>query len=94
MPSLRTFMPKRKIPRLPKIIKNVMTLFYFINAKILILVESIGVIMGANLGTTQTAWIIAIVGKFSLAKVALPIIGIGTPFIFIGKGKWNAWVRF
>ena len=62
----------------------------FVNAGLLTLVESIGVIMGANLGTTLTAWIIAIVGKFSLAKVALPIIGIGTPFIFIGKGKWKS----
>ena len=62
----------------------------FVNAGLLTLVESIGVIMGANLGTTLTAWIIAIVGKFSLAKIALPIIGIGTPFIFIGKGKWKS----
>ncbi len=62
----------------------------FVNAGLLTLVESIGVIMGANLGTTLTAWIIAIVGKFSLAKIALPIIGIGTPLIFIGKGKWKS----
>jgi len=61
----------------------------FCNAGLLTLVESIGVIMGANLGTTLTAWIIAVVGKFSLAKIALPIIGIGTPFIFVGKGKWK-----
>ncbi len=62
----------------------------FVNAGLLTLVESIGVIMGANLGTTLTAWIIAVVGKFSLAKIALPIIGIGTPLIFIGKGKWKS----
>jgi phosphate:Na+ symporter len=62
----------------------------FVNASLLTLVESIGVIMGANLGTTLTAWIIAIVGKFSLAKIALPIIGIGTPLIFIGKGRWKS----
>ncbi|MCP4849071.1 MAG: Na/Pi cotransporter family protein [Verrucomicrobiaceae bacterium] len=59
----------------------------FVNASLLTLVESIGVIMGANLGTTLTAWIIALVGKFSLAKIALPIVGIGTPLIFIGKGR-------
>ncbi|MEE2807711.1 MAG: Na/Pi cotransporter family protein [Verrucomicrobiota bacterium] len=62
----------------------------FVNAGLLTLVESIGVIMGANLGTTLTAWIIAVVGKFSLAKIALPIVGIGTPLIFIGKGKWKS----
>ena len=62
----------------------------FVNASLLTLVESIGVIMGANLGTTLTAWIIALVGKFSLAKIALPIVGIGTPLIFIGKGRWKS----
>ena len=62
----------------------------FVNASLLTLVESIGVIMGANLGTTLTAWIIAVVGNFSLAKIALPIVGIGTPLIFIGKGRWKS----
>lgn len=59
----------------------------FVNAGLLTLVESIGVIMGANLGTTLTAWIIAAVGKFSLSKIAIPIIGIGMPMIFIGKNR-------
>lgn len=59
----------------------------FVNAGLLTLVESIGVIMGANLGTTLTAWIIAAVGKFSLSKIAIPIIGIGMPMIFIGKDR-------
>lgn len=59
----------------------------FVNAGLLTLVESIGVIMGANLGTTVTAWIIAVVGKFSIAKVALPIIGVGLPLFFICKNK-------
>lgn len=59
----------------------------FVSAGLLTLTESIGVIMGANLGTTLTAWIIAMVGKFSLAKIALPIIGIGVPLIFIGKHR-------
>ncbi|MDF1751540.1 MAG: Na/Pi cotransporter family protein [Verrucomicrobiales bacterium] len=59
----------------------------FVNAGLLTLVESIGVIMGANLGTTLTAWIIALIGKFSLSKIALPIIGIGLPCLFIGKDR-------
>ena len=54
----------------------------FVNAQLLTLTESIGIIMGANLGTTLTGWIIASVGKFSLSKIALPIIGIGFPLIF------------
>lgn len=63
----------------------------FANAGLLTLIQSIGVIMGANLGTTITAWIIAVVGKFSVAKIALPVIGIGLPFVFIGKDKAKSW---
>ena len=62
----------------------------FVNAGLLTLVESIGVIMGANLGTTITAWLVAWIGKFSIAKIALPIIGLGLPMFFIGKEKWKA----
>lgn len=62
----------------------------FVSAGLLTLTESIGVIMGANLGTTLTAWIIALVGKFSLSKLALPIIGIGLPIFFVGKDKWRS----
>lgn len=61
----------------------------FVNAGLLTLVESIGVVMGANLGTTVTAWIVAVIGKFSVSKIALPIIGAGLPLFFAGKGKWK-----
>ena len=63
----------------------------FVNAGLLTLVESIGVIMGANLGTTITAWLVAWIGKFSISKIALPIIGVGLPMFFIGKEKIKAW---
>ena len=63
----------------------------FVNAGLLTLVQSIGVIMGANLGTTITAWIVALIGKFSVSSVALPMIGIGLPFVFIGKDKAKSW---
>jgi phosphate:Na+ symporter len=59
----------------------------FVSAGLLTLTESIAVIMGANLGTTITAWIIAVVGKFSLSSVAIKIIGIGLPIFFIGKNR-------
>jgi len=55
----------------------------FANAGLLSLVESIGVIMGANIGTTITAWLIAFFGfKISISSFALPIIAIGFPFMF------------
>ena len=63
----------------------------FVNAGLLTLIQSIGVIMGANLGTTTTAWIVALIGKFEVAKVALPMIGIGLPFFFAGREKGRNW---
>jgi phosphate:Na+ symporter len=59
----------------------------FVNAGMLTLAQAIGVIMGANLGTTTTAWIVALIGKFSVSKIALPMIGIGLPLFFAGKNK-------
>lgn len=66
----------------------------FVNAGLLTLIQAIGVIMGANLGTTTTAWIVAMIGKFDVAKVALPMIGIGLPVFFIGKGRGKHWGEF
>ncbi|GAA0892550.1 Na/Pi cotransporter family protein [Fulvivirga kasyanovii] len=64
----------------------------FVNAGLLSLVESIGVIMGANIGTTVTAWIISIVGfKVKIAAVALPIIAFGFPLLFSSKNRWKSW---
>lgn len=55
----------------------------FVNAGLLSLSQSIGVIMGANIGTTVTGWIVALIGfKFSIVTIALPAIGIGLPLIF------------
>lgn len=58
----------------------------FANAGLLSLVESIGVIMGANIGTTVTAWLIAFFGfKVKISAFALPIIAIGFPMMFAKK---------
>jgi phosphate:Na+ symporter len=51
----------------------------FVNAGLLSLVQAIGVLIGANIGTTLTSWIIAAVGiqRFSLAAIAIPVFGLG-----------------
>ncbi len=54
----------------------------FVNAGLLTLVESMGVIMGANIGTTVTLWVIAIFGKLKITSVAIALIGLSFPFIF------------
>ncbi len=52
------------------------------------LAQSIGVIMGANIGTTVTAWIISAVGfKVNIAAFAIPMLAIGMPLIFSSKGN-------
>ena len=60
----------------------------FVNAGLLTLSQSIGVIMGANIGTTVTAWIISIFGfKVDMAAFALPLLAIALPLIFSGKSN-------
>ncbi len=60
----------------------------FVNAGLLTLLQSITVIMGANIGTTVTAWIISLFGfKVSIAAFSLPLIAISIPFIFSAKSK-------
>ncbi len=60
----------------------------FVNAGLMTLAQSIGVIMGANIGTTVTAWIISAVGfKINIAAFAIPLLAIGMPLIFSGKGN-------
>ena len=55
----------------------------FVNASLLTLTQAIGVVMGANIGTTVTTWIVAVIGfKFKITAIALPIVGIGLPFMF------------
>ena len=60
----------------------------FVNAGLMNLVQAIGVIMGANIGTTVTAWIISAVGfKVNIAAFAIPLLAIGMPLIFSGKSN-------
>lgn len=50
----------------------------FVNAEILTLTQAIGVIFGANIGTTVTAWIVSFFGfSFSISAAAIPLFGLG-----------------
>ena len=60
----------------------------FVNAGLLSLVQSIGVIMGANIGTTFTAWLISLLGfKADIAVLAIPLIGFGFAFMMCKAKK-------
>lgn len=63
----------------------------FVNAGLLTLTESAGVILGANVGTTMTAWIISLFGfKFSITSIAIPLAGFGMAFLlFAPKPRWR-----
>lgn len=55
----------------------------FVNAGLLSLSQAFGVIMGANVGTTITAWIVALLGfKVDISSVAIPIIAFSVPLLF------------
>lgn len=60
----------------------------FVNAGLITFVESTGVIMGANIGTTVTAWMVSIFGfKMEITPIAVMLIGLFFPFMFFGKEK-------
>lgn len=62
----------------------------FANASLLSLTESISVIMGANIGTTITAWLISLLGfKVSMNVIALPLVGLGFGMTFAKKPRWR-----
>jgi phosphate:Na+ symporter len=64
----------------------------FVNAGLLTLVESIGVIMGANIGTTVTAWLISILGfKVQISALVLPLIGLSLPLLFSKNSRKSSW---
>ena len=67
----------------------------FSNASLLTLPEAISVIMGANIGTTITAWLITILGfKISMSSIALPLVGFGFLFTFSKKENTKNWGGF
>lgn len=60
----------------------------FVNAGLMTLAQSMAVIMGANVGTTFTAWIIAIFGfKVNMSAMVLPIIAMAVVLLFMKKSR-------
>lgn len=64
----------------------------FVNAGLLTLTQSVGMMMGANIGTTVTGWIVNIFGfEVNLGPYALVLIAIALPMLFIKNPKIKAW---
>ena len=60
----------------------------FVSAGVLTFSQSIGVVIGANIGTTSTGWIVALLGvKFSITNLALPLIALGAILKILTHGR-------
>lgn len=60
----------------------------FASAGLLPLVNAIGIILGANLGTTMTGWLVATIGfKLDLQSMALPLLGISSLLLVLMKER-------
>lgn len=69
----------------------------FVNAGLVSFTQSLGVIFGANIGTTLTAWLISILGfgvNFNLYSIILPLVALSLPLFFSYKNKSKAWAEF
>ena len=67
----------------------------FVNAGLMTLSQAMAVIMGANVGTTFTAWVIALFGfKVNISAFVLPLIAIATILLFTKKSKTKSLGEF
>jgi len=70
---------------------TVVVVISLVNAGMLSLYESLGLIMGANIGTTVKSLIISFIGfSVDIEKLFLPLIALALPFMFIRKSNYKA----
>lgn len=66
------------------------TLIGFVSAGLITFAQSLGVVMGASLGTTGTGWVVSTLGlKVQLGLYTLPIIGVGALLRLLARGRWR-----
>jgi phosphate:Na+ symporter len=68
----------------------------FVNAGLLPLKRALGLIMGSNIGTTVTAWIITLIGfgqTFNLSWITLPLVALSLPLLLSGKSNQKSWAE-
>lgn len=67
----------------------------FVNAGLISLVESAGVMMGANVGTTVTGWLVTLLGfKVKVSAFALPLLAFAMPMMFSKRANLKNWAEF
>lgn len=66
----------------------------FVNAGIISLTAAAGIIIGANVGSSVTIWIVTLFGfEYNLFALCLPMIAVAMPFIFIKNGVYRFWAE-
>jgi phosphate:Na+ symporter len=69
----------------------VLTLIGFVSAGLISHTQAVAVVLGANLGTTATTWLVAVLGfKVEVSAAALPMIGLGGFLWLLAKGRVRA----
>jgi len=67
----------------------------FVNAGLMSLGQAISVIMGANIGTTVTAWIVSLIGfEVSISAFSLPLMALSLPLLFSKRTSARNWGEF
>ncbi|MGH1344842.1 MAG: Na/Pi cotransporter family protein [Nannocystales bacterium] len=60
----------------------------FVSAGLVTFSDSLGIILGANIGTTATSWLVSLIGlKFKVSAVALPLVGAGALLRLVSRGR-------
>src|SRR5271169_3913152 len=68
-----------------------MTTIGMVSAGLLTFPQGLGLVFGANIGTTGTAWLVALIGvRVSLSSYALPMIFVGALTKLLGRGRISA----
>lgn len=68
---------------------STMTTIGLVGAGLMTFAQAVGVVLGANIGSTGTTWLIALAGGgFSLSRVALPLVFLGAMLRLFGRGLW------
>ncbi len=66
----------------------------FVNAGILSLTAAAGIIIGANVGSSVTIWVVTLFGfEYNLFVLCLPMLAVAMPFVFIKNGKYRYWAE-
>jgi phosphate:Na+ symporter len=69
-----------------------LTTIGFVSAGLLTFPQAVGVLLGANVGTTSTGWLVSVLGlKVQVALVALPAVGVGALLRLLAKGRGAHW---